>query len=284
MQYVVSIENNNYHYWQIELLIESFIIQGLQDNLFITIAENSEPKFGGFSKNLISHEKKIIHENYGQEKKYKPANRIYSLRNLVYSGLLEPPFTILHPDMVLINPIENCIDSSFDLLINNYDYPEDDFIKNCLEKNNLDIDLSNIDEKIKKEFKFNMPIVFNESINKDVLSKFFDKLCINLEKLLEEYKDPSLPLERTCWTNTVLELSKFCSLQGCPMTSELFDKNDCTTSFIHYNRGIPPVFYKKSFFYDFRFRNSFDPYETLLENNFTKNTNLLCKIIKSYKK
>ena len=40
MQYFVSIENNSYNCWQAGLLIESFKMQGIEDQLLIGVAEN----------------------------------------------------------------------------------------------------------------------------------------------------------------------------------------------------------------------------------------------------
>ena len=49
MQYFVSAENSSYFYWQLELLIESFLMQGMEKDLVIGLAENEDQKIRGYS-------------------------------------------------------------------------------------------------------------------------------------------------------------------------------------------------------------------------------------------
>ena len=83
MKYFVSIENTSYFYWQIELLIQSFKMHGLENDLIISIADNQIPKNNMYFKNLIKHKNLYSHENVGKERNYLPLNRIYSLEKMM---------------------------------------------------------------------------------------------------------------------------------------------------------------------------------------------------------
>jgi hypothetical protein len=58
MDYFVSIENTPYDLWQIELLIESFKINHLEDSLVIGMA-GPNPLL---TKNLLAHKRIMFHE------------------------------------------------------------------------------------------------------------------------------------------------------------------------------------------------------------------------------
>ena len=45
MEYFVSTDQRAYHDWQIELMIESFKAQGLENKLIITAAETNEQRY-----------------------------------------------------------------------------------------------------------------------------------------------------------------------------------------------------------------------------------------------
>jgi len=283
MKYLVSVENTSYFYWQLELLIESFLMHGLQDDLIICFAENESPKIGGYSKNLIKYGKKIIHENIGREKNFLPANRFYAIRNMVSTGGLEPPFTIIHSDMILKNPIDK-YNQEYDVIINNYGVNKNsetiDYIEQTGLKQKL-LEREGIEEDYINSFPFSMPMIFNESINKEFLNNFFEKLIINLEELIKT-KPSSFPIEKTCWTYTFLESLGFYTASGAFLTTELIHEEDLDAPFIHYKRGIPPIFNKKSFKFEDATRYQTGPYECFLENSNTPNSNYVCNVIKSY--
>ncbi len=80
MQYFVSVENSSYFYWQLEILIESFLMQGLENKLVIGFAENESQKLKGLSSNIVKYGKKFILNNDGRKLDYLPINRINSIR------------------------------------------------------------------------------------------------------------------------------------------------------------------------------------------------------------
>jgi hypothetical protein len=282
MQYLVSVENTNYFYWQLELLIESFLMHGLQDSLVIAMAENEDPKLRGYSKNLVKYGSKVIHTNVGRDKGCLVANRFYAIRNLLELGQLQYPFTIMHSDMILKNPIDK-YNKDADIVMNNYGINKNYLTIKYLEDIGLKqklIEEQKAEESEIDDFPFSMPIIFNESLDKVFAKRFFDKLVMNLEEIIKTEK-PSFPVERTCWTQTLLESVGFYSATGSFLTCELMHSEDLDVPFIHYKNGIPPVFSKKFFKFD-RGRYVDGPYENLLEHNPTENTDYLHQVIRSY--
>ena len=92
MDYFVSIENTAYDLWQIELLIESFKMRNLQDDLIIAVAGQYTA-----AKNLSQQKKIVVHEPHQY-------HSIYGLLAALYSETLKQPFVMLHPDMLLHQP------------------------------------------------------------------------------------------------------------------------------------------------------------------------------------
>jgi hypothetical protein len=283
MQYLVSIENTNYFYWQIELLIESFLMNGLQDELVIAIAENDDPKIKGYSRNLVKHKNKIIHTNVGKDRNCLIANRFYAIRNLFLSNQIKLPFTVIHADMIMKKPIDK-YNQPADVVMNNYDvlknYMTNSYIESIGLKQQL-VDSEAMTEQEIEDFPFSMPMIFNESMDTDFFTKFLEKLVINLEELITKKND--FPIERTCWTQTFLESMGFYSAAGSFLACDLMHAEDLDVPFIHYKNGIPPVFNKKFFKFE-RGRYMDGPYENLLENNPTENTEYLHQVIRSYMK
>lgn len=288
MQYLVSVENSNYFYWQLELLIESFLMHGLQDSLVISMAENDAPKLSGYSKNLIKYGKKIIHTNVGKERGFLPANRFYSIHRLLESGDLNLPFCIIHSDMLLKNPVDK-YNKETDVVINNYDVYKNqltiDFIKNSGVRQRL-LEEGFLDEKIIDDsienFPYSMPIIFNDSLDKEFMLRFSGKLLVNLEELIKT-KNSNFPIEKTCWTYTFLESLGRYTASGEFLTCELVHSENLDVPFIHYKNGIPPIFNKK--FFKFEQGKYYEgPYEILAQNNLSENTDYMIQVIKSYMK
>lgn len=285
MQYFVSVENTSYFYWQLELLIESMISFGVQDKLIIAFSENTDPKIKEYSKHLVKHGIKTFLPNIGRQLDYLPANRVYSIKRLFEEGVLKTPFTLIHSDMVMKNPIDN-YNKPFDLVINNNDasneiineYFQDESIRNKIKSNNEVIK----DDSIFSDLKSNAPIIFNESLSNEFLNKFFIKLTMNTRSLLES-KGKNYPCEKVAWKLTLLESIGHYTATGQTLTCDIIDSN-IDVPFIHYNRGIPPIFHKMffkfekpSYYYD-------GPFDNLLQHSISENSIYIQNLIKSYKR
>jgi hypothetical protein len=286
MQYFVSAENSSYFYWQLELLIESFVMQGLEKNLVISLAENNQQKIRGFSSNLVKYGNKFMHENEGQELDYLPINRINALRHAVENKLLSFPFVLIHSDMILKNPITlSEKDDDFGIIINNYDEVSEN------ESKIIDEELKPSIKKLATERKINFekiprvpffcaPVIFNKSFEY-VAPIFFSRLHENLINILKK-QGKTFPCEKAAWQLTITESFQHCSVKGEFLAAPLLFESE-QVNFIHYKTGIPPVFHKR--FFDYKqgvYFNGQGPYEALLEHNPTVNTNFLHQVIRSY--
>jgi hypothetical protein len=285
MQYFVSAENTSYFYWQLELLIESFAMHGLERNLLVALAENDSQKIGGFSSNLVRHEAKFVHPNEGREMGYLPLNRVSSIRYALAYGVLKFPFALIHSDMVMRNPLDDLGGERPTVTLNNLeDNPlsEEDAVKREIEQ-----DLRKLAEERGLAFEdlpkvpfLSPPIIFNKNFE-SISDVFFARLQTNMISILER-RGASFPCERAAWELTLTESSQHCSVSGKFLSAPLlFDSEEA--NFIHYKTGIPPVFHKRFYRYeDGSYFAGQGPYETLLEHNPSVNTDFVQKVIKSY--
>lgn len=286
MQYFVSAENSSYFYWQLELLIESFLMQGLENELIIGLAENNSRKVKGFSSNLVKYSTKFIHANQGAEINYLPINRVNAIRNALASGILKFPFALIHADMILRNPITlSDDDQKYGVIVNNIS--ETGGAEAQIVNETIDVKLEKIAQEknikpnsIPKIPFFSAPVVFTKSFE-NIAEAFFAQLSSNEMELIKE-KGTDFPCELVAWHLTLRESFQHCSIKGKFMAANLlFDQDNI--NFIHYKTGIPPVFHKK--YYDFSngtFLTGEGPYEILLEHNPTINTNYVHDVIRSY--
>jgi len=278
MQYFVSIENTPYHHWQVELLIESFKMKGMENDLVIGVAKNSESK-GIWSKNITNHKNKFLHENVGRDRKYLPLNKTFALIIAMENGLLKQPFAMIHPDMILRNPIE-LEDKDHNLV---FDYSEDESLKEKIEPEII---------KIKQDIGLPqdsvpwIPLGDVVLFLRDIPTSFFYRAGVRMEKLLDEY-GPQKWIERGAWILTMYDyLARINGLARKMETSLLHDTPEI--NFIHYKFGLPPVFHKKYFSYDFQGTifsiGTDDPMDALLQQNPTSNSDFVQQVVKSYKK
>jgi len=284
MQYIVSAENTTYFHWQLELLIESFKLHNLEDNLVIILANNETPKFGNFFSNIMNHKNKFSHKNEGKEIGYLPLNRIDAIIHALNNNVLKYPFTVIHSDMILQKEIKD-IDNKFPCVFLNTFIENKSKIKEIKEE--LQCYLDDIALKTKKdrceipEIPFiSFPIVFNKAFEY-ISDVFFQTLRSNLLYIFEK-KGPDFPCELAAWELTLTEVFQYYKVIGTNMSSSLlFDIEN--SNFIHYNYGLPPAFHKSFYKYENgTYLGDAGPYETLLKINITQNTNYMQKIIKSY--
>jgi hypothetical protein len=284
MQYLVSVENTSYFYWQLELLIESFAMKGIEDDLVVAVADNDSQKIGGFSANIIRHRNKFVHPNEGRRLGYLPINRIAAIRYAIASGMLKFPFALVHSDMVVRRPLEDFGGEIPSVIVNNFD---DIGTDEELVKKEMAADLQGLAESRGVEVKdlpvvpfFSAPIVFNGAF-KSISDIFFARLQANLMTFLER-RGPEFPCERAAWELTLAESFQYCRISGQFMSSSMTFDSDAA-DFIHYKTGMLPVFHKKFYRYeDGTYLVGQGPFETLMEHNPTVNTDFIQKVIKSY--
>lgn len=287
MLYFVSAENTSYFYWQLELLIESFSMLGMGDRLVIALAENDSQKVGGFSSNLVRHERKFLHPNEGREKGYLPLNRVESIRYALAYGILKFPFTLLHADMVMRKPVSDPSEHMPSVVLNNFDdqpYSEEEAVKKEIKEGleSLAVERKVPFEELPAIPFFSAPAVFNGAFE-SVSEVFFSRLQNNMVSMVER-KGPSFPCEKAAWELTLSESFQHCSISGEFMSAPLLFDSD-NSNFIHYRSGIPPVFHKKFYKYeDGMYLAGQGPYDTLMEHNPTLGTDFVQSVIRSYVK
>ena len=131
-----------------------------------------------------------------------------------------------------------------------------------------------------KELKSYAPIIFNESLDPEFLEKFLTKLVLNVRNLIES-KGPEFPCEKVAWKKTFLEAVGHYTATGETLACDLL-QSDADVPFIHYNRGIPPVFNKLFFKFEKPSLYYDGPFENLLQQNISETTNFVHQVIKSY--
>lgn len=271
MQYFVSIENTTYFYWQIELLIESFKMCGLEDKLVIGIAENNQPKFVAYSKNIVRHPHQFLHINQGEKHNYLPLNKPYAIVAALESGKLKSPFAVIHPDMVLRKPLEEP-----DVNITFQNDP------NVALMDKIKPQLQEMAEAGKFDIKLlpsNIPLGAT-MIFKDVKKEFFSRVAARMGWYSTKYPEADWNLAKAAWLTTIYENLGTLKAKGMSLECRLID-NEFPANLIHYRYGLPPAFSKK--YYKGAIRLDADPHEMLMAHNPTSATDFIQKVVQSYR-
>jgi hypothetical protein len=281
MDYFVSIENIPYHRWQLELLIESFKIHGLQDNLLVGIVDNKDKQYSLFCKNLLEHKRKFVCEDYGSFKRYKKLNKPYGILSAMTNGLIEQPFAILHPDMILYKPIsieKNSIGNFFfSIEQENVDLKKrlSPYLTDLL-KNRVD----NIDD-------ITWLNTGNFCIFNNVSAIFFKRVMYYMEKFLQEHPDWE-DINDAAWLMAFYEQYELSSFQGkfyeCTLKHDI--EKIQSACVIHYEHGFPPHFHKKQYTYPKNMQfslNALDPIDTICQYDGTTAMQFMNQVAKKYK-
>lgn len=279
MDYFVSVENIPYHRWQLELLIESFKIHGLQDKLLVAVVENNTPQFSGFTKNLMEHERKFAHNDYGESKGCKRLNKPYALLAALSNNLLQQPFAVLHPDMLLCKPLEEKGPPNFYFSVEQEDTDLRrrlrPYLKKILAERVEDVDA--------------LPwlnasgfCAFN-----NVSALFFARVMYYMEKFQTDHLDWE-DSPKAAWVTAMYEQYNLALLQGrfyeATMLNNIEDIPNA--SVIHYKYGVPPFFNKKHFMFKDALQftlNASDPLDVLEQYDITTSMQFMGRVIQSYK-
>lgn len=249
MNYFCSIENTTYFHWQVSLLIQSFIEKNLQDKLLIAVAESDTKDFP-YGKILSNHKRKFLHKNYNQ---FNLTNTlIYALEN----SLIEQPFCVLNPDMILINEpiLEAGVSASKEY---------------SLEVDEINESILDYKTKIEEKSNITLPsLPLGDVVGfKDLPISFFKRIQENIITLIKMNKTN---LWKTALLMTIYE--QFTTVHLNIKEHTLLHNNlDC--NFINYKHGIPNVFHKKFH------AQTFLPYQMLLNNNISVVTNYIGNLI-----
>ncbi len=266
MKYFLSIDNNYYHRWQTELLIESFKYHSIDNDLIVFIANKDALTTNDYIKNIISHKNKHFHKGF----KDVYLNKLNCLEYVVENKIIDEPFCIIHPDMLLHFPIK--CDSEKDILFS-YDPTKDNFF-NLIEK-----------ELIKQlETKpifipFGNIVLFN-NINLEFINYLYNNY-ISLSK------QDSYFARRYSWIYTLIQ-NGYGMIGECFTTGiEEFEQNlmhhNLKNNFIHYQHGLGFSWNKHQFKRPDMLLSMSGPYESFLNTDITtSSTDYFREIINSY--
>lgn len=218
MDYLVSIENCQFFRWQIELLYESMRAFNLHDSLVIACAN--------FESKSLRFPRVFYHENVGRKFNYLPLNKPYALQLALREKIISQPFVLLDPDMVMLNPIkptQGCCA--------NY--------SNYLEYDNL--------VEIGYELNFNKnkwrPGAYVYQFNdckQDVIEEIYENTFSLLDKKFNKLVD--------YWQKEMVSFATFLSKVNSKINnfyiSDLYQKENLYSNFIHYSNGFQPYFNK----------------------------------------
>lgn len=252
MQYYVGIENTSYYHWQIELLIESFKLRNIEDQLVIGVKECPPEKSVFDTRNITEHKNKIyFKEEYPS---------LYGMIAAQEKGILKQPFAYIHSDMLLIQQI--AIKSDISLTFHYRDYPDDRL------KKTLDLFPANA-----PRIELGGVIVFQNT----PISYFYD--AWNRAKELTKFFPDAI---RGGLITSFMNHFEKMTIEPSHFESTLWQDEIKNESFLHYKHGLPPFFHKKNYKWNELFLCDDYPYETLLKHNPNENTNHMQNVIKSY--
>jgi hypothetical protein len=258
MEYFLCIDNTPYHHWQTELLLESFRHHDLQEQLLISIVPTGDEGFVDYNINLIDHPRNAFaNSNIGRERGYDKLNTLYSLLAVLENGILEAPFAMIQPDMVLHHPIEDGASSFFggdDQYHISFQVDPSLSVDNveeagCEIKKHLDslckkhgVSIEDVWLPIGNTIVFHMPPI---SLVGRVIAAT-EKLCIEqLEKTGTIWKHT----DRVAWAHTLLEYYGEMSYNASYEYEMNMLENTDMRNFVNYEHGIPPIFSKYMFRY-----------------------------------
>ena len=262
MKYFVSIENTEYFRWQAELLIESFNLIGLEDDLIIAVAE-SELTGDKYHYNLNNHKNKFLHENVGLKQGLITLNKIFSLYVAATSGLLGDEFTVLHPDMLIVRPMASEKES---VVFAPEETPEDEILKKARENREIPDWMSGMGKTM---------------VFKDFPTEFF-KTVLQMMCWLKDVYGSEWDVQRGAWMSSAMCDSKITFQQSQFLEMPLLVEVPTNCPIIHYRHGITPYFNKRNYKNNIVLSSNPDPLYAMSLVNPNSNTNYLINIIKSY--
>ena len=257
MHFLVIAEDIPYNQWQIELLIESFKIQNLQENLFLYLIK-TENSVDAIKENINQHD-----------------NVTYYNSNKLKTGSLNFDFHECILDYKIKNPSQDFIILDTDTLLNklNYlDFKSQNIVYQIEQEKNEELDLIFKFARSKYNFSFfyiSSAIYFNTFYSFD----FFKSAFPIIEDLIKisffcnidnENYEPNLDLYKYSY----LILSLMYNIKINPSFKILnyaYEGTETDVNFISYKHDIKPYFYKKNYYHK-NFKNLSLRYSSPFEN------------------
>ena len=269
MKYITFGYYSSFHYWMLELLLESFYQKNLQDDLTVYLFHDAAclTPDTNIRRSSFPNIKELFSAGYSF--KDRRIDHLYLLQHLHKEKLLEYPTCFFDFSSVLFDPTNMPIENDF---VFSYGYGE----KIEDHPHMYDMHFSKVDvfPHVGNAYIINKPLP-------DDLLEYAIDLFLNTKQVCEE---KNLPIP--------LQLDKFCLGQILLMsqTSMAVNQNLSvdigmgTGNFINYAYGLFPIFIPKQFAYEDGMAKSLlyrHPYDAILDLPPTVSCNLMKKIVRS---
>ena len=277
MDYIVSIENTPYYRWQVELLIESFKLCNMEDQLLIAIASSTSSSTL-YMKNLASHDRKFVHDNYGAARGHLPLNKLYAVYTALTSNLLKQPFAMIHPDMLLLNPIGDIGDANVLMHMENLELNDvDAFIQPYWDAAAAAKGIMQGPSQLS---------VTGTMVFQQVPALFFLRTIEKTQNILESNPELKEHAVVAAMRFILCEYLGLLLYRGAVVDTSL--RFEYQANMVHYRNGLPPIFSKKHFLHSDETipltLTSSSPFEEMLRLEYSPQYPLMKKVIDSYQK
>jgi len=260
MDFLVIAEDIPYYQWQIELLIESFKIQGLQDKLIIYLVKTNE-SVDAIKININNH-KNVFYYN---SESLKTGTVNFDFHNCILDYKSKNEKT----DFVIIDP---------DTFLKKFDYKVFDgnnILYQIDQASNKELELIFKIARSKYNFEFyqtSSVIYFSSTFDFNFFNSSFNVLedlvrIAFFTNLFNEYYKPDIDLYKYAY----LLIGMSYSVPIVPtykLLNYVYEGYEQDVSFVSYKHDIKPYFYKKNYYHK-NFKNLSlrysDPFQNLLD-------------------
>ena len=260
MDFLVIAEDIPYYQWQIELLIESFKIQGLQDKLIIYLVKTNE-SVDAIKININNHKNVFYHNS----ESLKTGTVNFDFHNCILDYKSKNEKT----DFVIIDP---------DTFLKNFDYKVFDgnnILYQIDQASNKELELIFKISRSKYNFEFyqaSSVIYFNSTFDFNFFNSSFNVLedlvrIAFFTNLFNESYKPDIDLYKYAY----LLIGMSYSVPIVPtykLLNYVYEGYEQDVSFVSYKHDIKPYFYKKNYYHK-NFKNLSlrysDPFQNLLD-------------------
>lgn len=243
MNYFVSIGDSYSHYWQINILINSFKKLNLQNNLFISVSTDLNLK-----NNFLDCPNVYIFKNIGNVKQYLKYNKWYCLYQLLNKDILKLPVTVLEPHTALIKDTDSLSGNIIYNINNNFLFNKKYIFENINFENSVSDNWIRLSDNL---------------VFRSLDISFFSNILENMEiysMFLDDYEN----LDKFCLMNSIWK-NKVDNVVGLNNVESYLPQNELNY-ILDYNLGFKNIF-QKSFFKDKNIQFSGDNIKDLMFKN-----------------
>lgn len=282
MDYLLVSKVDDYHQWQNELLIESFFDKKLDKKLKLSLYANNLSNNLPYLINTFNSGLTIYDmPDFGFENGYHKSNIFFSIKTLMENNLLDFSFALMESDVVLHQELPESIKTDFSSILFSYnqDFDYKIFIQEIPDFLNI-FDVT--EDFLQKNWIYLGAIIVFTKLNVD----FFDALMQHVAWVAsKQFKLNGKVHEKTYKIMLAVLLMKNKSnfyLNYIENGESHMRDNEKKFHFIHYHKGLPPLFHK------YMFKNTTfncgDPFDVIRMNPSTYASWYMHRLAQSYMK